>query len=205
MNSPWDNDVVQFHKKLKNYWEKMVGEVEVKPQTEGAAFRKRWLFGGTTYRRMVEPLAIAQYYKDGGEDYVTKERSKHFKQLEEWLKESNGKDLESTSKKNVEAILTIDSCFWAHVEEALRSCKELKAAKEKEEELKKLVEFEEYVYKLLKNYAVSPEIFLEKSSFMFWWIEYKGIKGTSYSSPLVSFMNIAANRDQYTLGAYDFP
>ncbi|XP_057447510.1 senescence-associated carboxylesterase 101-like isoform X2 [Lotus japonicus] len=205
MNSPWDNDVVQFHKKLKNYWEKMVGEVEVKPQTEGAAFRKRWLFGGTTYRRMVEPLAIAQYYKDGGEDYVTKERSKHFKQLEEWLKESNGKDLESTSKKNVEAILTIDSCFWAHVEEALRSCKELKAAKEKEEELKKLVEFEEYVYKLLKNYAVSPEIFLEKSSFMFWWMEYKGIKGTSYSSPLVSFMNIAANRDQYTLGAYDFP
>nr|AFK45855.1 unknown [Lotus japonicus] len=153
------------------------------PRREGAAFRNRWLYGGTAYRRMVEPLAIGEYYKDGGEDYVTKGRSEHFRQLEDWLKEAMSwvkRDFESTSKKNVKAILTKDSCFWAHVEEANLSCKELKG-KEKEEASKKLVDFEEYVYELLKNYAVSPEIFLEKSSFMRWWVGYKGIKGTSYS------------------------
>ncbi|TKY50377.1 Senescence-associated carboxylesterase 101 [Spatholobus suberectus] len=126
---------------------------------------------------------------------------------ERWLsKASHMKStLGSTNKKNVEAILTFDSCFWAHAEEALLSCKELNVVKEKEETLKKLVEFEEYVYGLLKNYAVSPEIFLAQSSYMRWWNEYKAIKGTSYSSTLASFMNDARKREQYALGAYDFP
>jgi hypothetical protein len=159
MNNKSDIDVVEFHKKLTFYWEKMVEEVETKPQKEGAAFRTRWLYGGTTYRRMVEPLAIAQYYRDGGKDYLNEKRSKHFKNLEEWLKEDSTKlknVLNSTSRKNVEVILTIDSCFWAHVEEAILSCNELKAVKDKEEVLKKLVEFENYIYGLLKDYAVLP-------------------------------------------------
>ena len=105
----------------------------------------------------------------------------------------------------MEALLTFDSCFWAHVEEALLSCKELEVVREKEETLKKLVEFEEYVYELLRNYVVSPEIFLAQSSYMRWWNEYQAIKGTSYNSTLTSFMNDARKREQYTLGAYDFP
>ncbi|MCH94885.1 senescence-associated carboxylesterase 101-like [Trifolium medium] len=51
---------------LTSYWKKMVEEAEMKPQSEGAAFRASWLYGGTTYRRMFEPLAIAQYYREGG-------------------------------------------------------------------------------------------------------------------------------------------
>ncbi|KAG5129535.1 hypothetical protein JHK84_035932 [Glycine max] len=208
MNSPMDNDVIYYHKMLTNYWEEMVEEVEMKPQKEVAAFHTRWLYGGTNYRRMVEPLAIAQYYRDGGKEYMTQNRSKHFVQLEEWLNEETKKatsDLSSTSKKNVEALLTFDSCFWAHVEEALLSCKELEVVREKEETLKKLVEFEEYVYELLRNYVVSPEIFLAQSSYMRWWNKYQAIKGTSYNSTLTSFMNDARKREQYTLGAYDFP
>ncbi|XP_061369722.1 senescence-associated carboxylesterase 101-like [Gastrolobium bilobum] len=203
-----DQDVEKFQKNLTNYWEKLVEEAEMKPQKEGSNFRTRWLGAGTNYRRMVEPLAIAKYYREGGKDYVTEERSKHFKQLEEWLKEGKKKatsDSTTSSKKNVEALLTIDSCFWAHVEEALLSCKELKVSKEKEETLKKLVEFEEYVYGLLKNYEVSPEIFLAESSYMRWWNEYKAIKGASYNSKLASFMNDASKREQYAVGAYDFP
>ncbi|KAK2365690.1 senescence-associated carboxylesterase [Trifolium repens] len=178
MNKESDHDVVDFHKKLTSYWEKMVEEVATMPQKEGAAFRTRWLYGGTTNRRMVEPLAIAQYYKDGGKDYVNKERSKHFKNLEEWLNKVSPKakkELNSTSRKNVEVILTIDSCFWAHVEEAILACNELKVLKDNEEVLKKLVEFEDYVYGLLKDYAVSPEIFLSQSSYMCWWKDYKAI------------------------------
>ena len=193
---------------LTNYWEEMVEEVEMKPQKEGAAFRTRWLYAGTNYRRMVEPLAVAQYYREGGIDYVTQNRSKHFVRLEEWLNEGTKKatsDLSSTSKKNVEALLTFDSCFWAHVEEALLSCKELEVVREKEETLKKLVEFEEYVYELLRNYVVSPEIFLAQSSYMCWWNEYKAIKGTFYNSALSNFMSDARKREQYALGVYDFP
>ncbi|GAU18633.1 hypothetical protein TSUD_124660 [Trifolium subterraneum] len=202
-NAPFDHDADLYQKMLTSYWEKMVEEVEMKPQKEGAAFRTRWLYGGTTYRRMVEPLAIADYYREGGKDYVNNKRSKHFKQLEDWLMEASTTN--ATSKKNVEAILTIDSCFWAHVEEALLLCRELKAVKEKEETLKKLFEFEEYVYQLLKDYTISPDIFLAQSSYIRWWNEYKAIKGSSYISALANFMNDGTNFKQYAVGAYDFP
>ncbi|CAJ2665523.1 unnamed protein product [Trifolium pratense] len=208
MNTKSDIDVVGFQKSLKIYWEKLVGDVETKPQKEGAAFRTRWLYAGTTYRKMVEPLAIAQYYKEGGKDYVNNERSKHFKNLEEWLEEDTTKtkkELNSTSRKDVEVILTKDSCFWAHVEDAILACNELKAVKDKEEVLEKLVEFENYVYGLLKDYAVSPEIFLSQSSYMSWWKDYKAIKGSSYTSKLVNFMNDAGTIKLYGSGSYDFP
>ena len=125
--------------------------------------------------RMVEPLAIAQYYREGGKDYM-KERSKHFVWLEDLLlKEQKQKDTgnsNDTNKKNVEIILTYDSCFWAHVEEALLLCKQLVnvqySVTEKEEATRKLLELEKYVYRLLTKYEVSPEIFLMKSSYMTW-------------------------------------
>lgn len=206
MYSQWDHDVAGFQKNLTLYWEKMIDEAEMKPQKEGAQFRTRWLFAGTNYRRMVEPLIIAEYYREGGRDYVTKKRSKHFEKLEKWLREGNpttADKLNSTSKHNVESILTLDSCFWAHVEEARISCKELKE-KKNEEARNKLLKFEEYVYELLKNYAVSPEIFLPKSSYMRWWNEYKAIKESSYDSTLASFMSNAINYNQYAVGAFDF-
>lgn len=208
MNFPDDYDVNQFHKRLTFYWEKMVEEAEMKPQKEGAAFRTRWLYAGTTYRRMVEPLSIAKYYSEGGKDYINNKRSEHFKQLEEWLFEDSQNrtsDVNSTPRKNVEAILTIDSCFWAHVEEALLLCGELKGVKEKDDVLKKLFKIEVYVYGLLKDYAVSPEIFLARSSYIRWWNEYKKIKGSSYTSALANFMNDDRKIKQYAIGAYDFP
>ena len=35
------------------------------------------------------------------------------------------------------------------------------------------IEFENYVFDLIKNYAVSLEIFLPKSNFMKWWKDHK--------------------------------
>ena len=60
-----DMNANEYKKKLMNYWEDCVTEVEHNPQIEGAHFRFHWLWAGTYYRRMVEPLHIADYYKDG--------------------------------------------------------------------------------------------------------------------------------------------
>ncbi|XP_020202758.1 senescence-associated carboxylesterase 101 isoform X2 [Cajanus cajan] len=207
-----DQDAVKFQKNLTNYWKDMVEEAEMKPQREGAAFRIRWLYAGTNYRRMVEPLDIAEYYANGGKDYITNQRSKHYKVLEEWVKEGRRRDSgdsNRTNRTNVELILTFDSCFWAHVEEALLLCKELKSVqsslKEKEEATRKLVDFEEYVYGLLMKFEVSPEIFLTESSYMTWWNQYKAIKGISYNSALAGFMSNPRHYVQYTEGTYVFP
>ncbi|XP_028778650.1 senescence-associated carboxylesterase 101-like isoform X2 [Neltuma alba] len=200
---PSDQDVVMLVKILNNYWKDMVEEGEKQPQKEGVFSRTRWLYAGTNYRRMVEPLDIAQYYKKGGQDYVNNGRSEHYKQLQKWQEED--KKAKPINRKNVQSILTVDSCFWAHVEEALISLQKCKAAgssvAEEQEATKRLEEFEEYVYGLLRSYKVSPEIFLKESSYMRWWNDYFRLKGSSHGSQLASFMK---NYAMYEKGEYDF-
>ncbi|KAK7855979.1 senescence-associated carboxylesterase 101, partial [Quercus suber] len=187
-----DMDVIRYKKSLTCFWEKMVDQAEKRPQTVGAFLRTRSIFGGTNFRRMIEPLDIADYYNiEGSRDYIKNGRAEHYKKLEQWLKEtekpSSSSGPNDLKKQNVKSSLTEDSCFWTHVEEALILCDSLNgresgvmnkesskkkrksSAMDEESSKKKLVEFENYVYGLMKNYAVSSEIFLPKSSFMKWW------------------------------------
>uniref|UniRef100_A0A2N9EP96 EDS1 EP domain-containing protein n=1 Tax=Fagus sylvatica TaxID=28930 RepID=A0A2N9EP96_FAGSY len=125
-----DFDITKYKRALNNYWVEMVDEAEKRPKKEGVSFRTRWLFAGTTYRRRIEPLEIAEYYKEGHQrDYINQGRSKHYKKLEQWLNEMLEKPASGPNylkKQNVASNLTEDSCFWAHVEDALISCKLLK-------------------------------------------------------------------------------
>ena len=208
-----DFEITKHKRALNNYWVEMVDEAEKRPQKEGASFRTQWFFAGTNYRRMIEPLEIAEYYNEGHQrDYINQGRSKHFKKLEQWLNETLEKPASGPNylkKQNVASNLTEDSCFWAHVEEALISCKLLSSSElstdQRDKESSKLIDFENYVYSLMKNYAVSPEIFLQQSSFMKWWKEYKKIIGTSYSSCLTDLMKNVKNYDRYAIGDLEFP
>ncbi|KAF3444697.1 hypothetical protein FNV43_RR14390 [Rhamnella rubrinervis] len=191
-----DIEVEVYRKKLTNYWIDLVRKVEKKPQREGAVLRTRWLYGGTYYRWMVEPLDIADYYRDKKTNYESQGRSWHYKRLEDWLKQDQQLKEEERVKKgeepktnsidsrreNAASILTHDSQFWAKLEEV----KLLKLDEPQVEE--KLKDFENHVWGLLKDYAVSPEIFLRESSFMKWWGDYKKTKGSSNISPLWNFM-----------------
>ncbi|KAJ6964994.1 senescence-associated carboxylesterase 101-like isoform X3 [Populus alba x Populus x berolinensis] len=207
LNSFSDNDVTKFKKLLTNYWRKLVEDAERKPQKEGASMRETWLYAGTNYRRMVEPLDIAEYYKQKGKrDYQTNGRSKHYILLEQWQKECAEKLAGAPNdkkKQNVAGNLTEDSCFWMNVEEALISCKQLKDGShvEKQSAREHLSVFEQYVMDEINNYAVSPEIFLEKSSFMNWWKDFQEIIETSHDSPLSGFMKKCRYR-QYEKGQF---
>lgn len=207
LNSFSDNDVTKFKKLLTNYWRKLVEDAERKPQKEGASMRETWLYAGTNYRRMVEPLDIAEYYKQKGKrDYHTNGRSKHYILLEQWQKERAEKLAGAPNdkkKQNVAGNLTEDSCFWMNVEEALISCKQLKDGSdvEKQSAREHLNVFEQYVMDEINNYAVSPEIFLEKSSFMNWWKDFQEIIETSHDSPLSGFMKKCRYR-QYEKGQF---
>lgn len=192
-----DVTINTFMGHLTTYWEDMVAQAERKPQKEGASFRTGWLFAGTTYRRMVEPLDIAMFYGDGGRDYINSGRSKHYQLLQQWYEEKVTKppskeELDSKRQK-VSDLLTEDSCFWAHVEEAILSCQSLKnpncTPEQKESSEGNLVKFGEYVMQQIDKYAVSPEIFLRESSFMKWWLLYEDLIETSFDrSRLADFM-----------------
>ncbi|XP_009348017.2 senescence-associated carboxylesterase 101-like isoform X1 [Pyrus x bretschneideri] len=198
----YDSDAQGFKKKLWIYWQDKVAEVERKPQKEGATMSTAFLYSGTICRKMIEPLHIADYYKGGGKDYI-KERPRHFVLLEQWFNEDEEKKKAEREKeerktpqprseskpnskaKTVASSLNDDSCFWAHVEEALILCNEQASNPNAKQ---KLIDFERYVLNALQNFAVTPDIFLGQSSFMQWWNEYKKMVGSDYSSPLVEVM-----------------
>ncbi|XP_059670214.1 senescence-associated carboxylesterase 101-like isoform X1 [Cornus florida] len=181
--------IVMHHRRLTLYWKTMVEEADKLPQKEGASFRTRWLYAGTAYRRMVEPLDIADYYRKGKRDYKTQGRSEHYVFLEKWL---NDAPRNTASVRTAASSLTDDSCFWARVEEGMISCKLLQAREtseaDKESSKVKLIEFDRYAMNLINNFEVSTEVFLEQSSFMRWWREYEVIMGTSYNSELIDFI-----------------
>ncbi|XP_059670217.1 senescence-associated carboxylesterase 101-like isoform X2 [Cornus florida] len=194
--------IVKNHKKLTLYWKKVVEEADKLPKKEGGSFRTRWLYAGTNYRRMVEPLDIADYYRKGKRDYITQGRSAHYVFLEKWLNDDTNPEVQrnNASVRTAACNLTEDSCFWAHVEEAILSCKSFQAREtspaDKESSRVKLKEFDRYAMNLIKNFGVSTEIFLAQSSFMQWWEEYDKIMGTEYNSELIDFIR-SGRHQQY--------
>ncbi|KAK3435868.1 hypothetical protein EUGRSUZ_C00300 [Eucalyptus grandis] len=154
-----DGQGLGYYDSFKNARERrdgghVVNEAEKKPHLSGTPVRTRWLYGGTNYRRIVEPLDITEHYKRGRKDYIKRGRSRHYILLEKWLK--------TTSRKRRQRAGREDSCFWARVEEAIRSCRLLNSKGSPDED----------VMDLIKDYAVSLDIFLEKSSYMQWWRDH---------------------------------
>ncbi|XP_052194980.1 senescence-associated carboxylesterase 101 isoform X2 [Diospyros lotus] len=195
-------EIVKRKSFLTQYWKMMVLEAEKFPQKEGVFSRKAWLLGGTNYRRLVEPLDIAEWYGKGKEDYLAN-RSEHYKLLEQWVVEYGKLAASQQSNGNVRsrpASLTEDSCFWARVEEAIISCKRLKqlggGCREDEKSLRESLEkFENHAMELINKYAVSSEIFFKESRFMLWWENYKEIMGSSHHSSLADFMRNRRYKD----------
>ncbi|XP_010492312.1 PREDICTED: senescence-associated carboxylesterase 101-like isoform X1 [Camelina sativa] len=189
-----DIDLEKRKKELNEFWISMVEEVEKKPQSEKSILKKRCLFGGNNYRRMIEPLDIAEYYLDGRKDYRTLGRSRHYVMLEKWFEAENIETVRC-KKRDLSDLLTFDSCFWAEVEESLIVTNQLETqvgitSEERAVLTGKLERFEAYVWGMIEKREVSPEIFLEDSSFMKWWTEYKVIKGfNSPPSLFTEFMN----------------
>ncbi|KAL3723194.1 hypothetical protein ACJRO7_035382 [Eucalyptus globulus] len=189
-----DHRVVTYKETLKEYY--------VESGFRGSVIPNSWLYGGNTYRRMVEPLDIAEYYAKGNRNYLTEGRSKHYILLEKWLKENPQRPAPCNSVNSRRE--------KAHVEEAVISGRLLKSGgPDLAVEREKLVEFEQYVMSLLERYAVSSEIFLEKSSYMKWWREYdeeilgKQMMGASHDSQLAQFMRNECYH-QYASGSFTF-
>ncbi|XP_048133389.1 senescence-associated carboxylesterase 101-like isoform X2 [Rhodamnia argentea] len=198
-------EVIDFQSDLNAYWKKVVEDADKKPQLPNAPLRKRWLFAGTNYRRIVEPLDIAEYYRSRRRDYLTRERSNHYKKLEVWLedhqkgtKKEKGRP-DGPSKSKVVNV-TEDSCFWAHVEEAILSCsrrgKTRAPPPSVDPEGKKPFNFGEHVMDLIERKKVSSDIFFEKSRYMQWWREYREmlskkveeVSHSNHSEGLVNYM-----------------
>ncbi|KAL9668494.1 hypothetical protein QQ045_006028 [Rhodiola kirilowii] len=186
-----DIEVTKFKTQLTKYWIDIVAKAEQKPQAVGRVLPTRYIFAGTNYRRMVEPLDIADWVKDPkhrGVDYIAN-RPEHYTRLEEWLDAERvvGENAHGTSAPN----LTEDSCFWARVEKAISWCSSLSKVGSEQEAFTlrhNIGAFDNYVMSLLKEKTVSSDIFLSRSSFMQWWREYEAILNPNENTEFTGFM-----------------
>jgi len=177
--------------KLAEFWDNIIRRWEGHELPSDFESQNKWINAGNTYRRLVEPLDIAHYYRTNGNgNYLSDGRPKRHKILQRWM-EAKEKTRSSRGQRprTKRASLTADSCFWAHVEEAWKDLENLKQGQH--QSLQKLEKFEEDVTNMENALTISPDVFLEGSSFIMWWEEWKEYKknqSPEWSSPLYKIM-----------------
>eukprot|EP00253_Pinus_taeda_P034624 PITA_34624 len=187
-----DIDANLCRERLSGFWDNIIEMWKRNELPSDFQSQNKWINAGTAYRRLVEPLDIAHYYRisKGKGNYLSDGRPTRYKVLEKWMEEKeNTRGSRGRSGRTKLASLTQHSCFWAHVEEASKDLENLK--QDHGQNLESLEMFEGYVTTLINDRNISSDVFMEGSSFMKWWKEWKKYKQNQipgWSSPLYKIM-----------------
>ncbi|KAH9304200.1 hypothetical protein KI387_008604, partial [Taxus chinensis] len=162
-----DFKVNLYRKSLETFWDEIVEMVEKHELPSIFRFLHKWINAGTAYRRLVEPLDIADYYKnhEGNESYLSQGVRPHrHSALEKWMKEKDQTRIGREKKPRTKfASLTEDSCFWAHVKEACKNLSYLQQVQaqhqvvEAQQLQESLKQFENYVGSMIRDKSISAE------------------------------------------------
>jgi hypothetical protein len=191
-NDKRDIDANGRRLKLGEFWDELIEMWESHALPSDFRTQNKWVNAGMTYRELVEPLDIAYYYRksEGKGNYLSDGRPHRHKVLQKWMEDKDKtREAEGRVARTKLPFLIPDSCFWAHVEEALKDLKQ--GLHQRKESLQK---FEDYVTKLINDRNISSYVFLERSSFMRWWQEYKQVQFPEWklTSPLYKIMETAS-------------
>lgn len=141
---------------LAGIWDEIVEMLKRYELPDGFESREDWIKLGTKFRKLVEPLDIANYYRhskdeDTGTYLRDGGRPKRYKFTQRWrehaLRLKEGSSSETT--------------FWAKVEQIRR--------KPFEETKEQIVALEKEVAEWVQKEEVEKDVFLEKSTFAVWW------------------------------------
>ncbi|CAN4100467.1 unnamed protein product [Withania somnifera] len=130
----------------------MLKRYELPDSFEG---RKDWIQLGTQFRRQVEPLDIANYYrhlknKDTG-PYMISARPKRYRFTQRWLEPA----------ERVQTGALYESCFWTEVEE-LRN-------KPFSEVQNRVLSLETNIQGWFQTHLLGSDVFFPESTFTKWW------------------------------------
>ncbi|XP_047978030.1 protein EDS1B-like [Salvia hispanica] len=153
-------DITDFNanvkrQELSGIWDEIVEMIKRYELPDGFEGRKEWIELGTLFRRLMEPLDIANYYRhllneDTG-PYMVKARPKRYKFTQKWLEHAERMVAGGSS----------ETTFWAEVEE-LR-------AKPYDQVRGEVLRLEQDLYAWVSNGWMGTDVFLEGSSFSKWW------------------------------------
>lgn len=161
---------------LGMFWDDIIEKWENHELPSDFQSQNKWINAGNTYRRFVEPLDIAYYYRTNSKgNYLLDGRPNRYKVLQKWMEEKEKtRSSRSQRPRTKPASLTLDSCFWVYVEEAWKDLENLTQGQQ--QSLTNLEIFEKYVRDMENTKSISSDVFIEGSRFMMWceeWKEYK--------------------------------
>ncbi|XP_041005579.1 lipase-like PAD4 [Juglans microcarpa x Juglans regia] len=170
--------------KLSKFWDDVISMLDTNQLPHDFNRRAKWVNSSQSYKLLVEPLDIAEYYgkrrhlEQG--HYLKHGRERRYEIFDRWWSEKERNSGEGVNTKRSKfAGLTQDSCFWARVEEAREWLENVKS----ESDMRKasflwenIEAFETYARELVESKQVSVDVLAENSSYSLWMVEYRALK-----------------------------
>jgi enhanced disease susceptibility 1 protein len=145
---------------LAGVWDEiieMLKRYELPDEFEG---KREWIVLGTKFRRLVEPLDIANYHRHlKNEDtgpYMNKARPKRYRYTQRWLEHANRLPKEEIT----------ESTFWAEVEEL---CSWISNNKPFEDVKERVLKLEQDIKKWTDKEELTKDVFLKDPTFIKLW------------------------------------
>nr|XP_043623496.1 lipase-like PAD4 [Erigeron canadensis] len=162
--------------KLGNFWDDVIGMLEKNQLPHDFHKRAKWVNASQSYKLLVEPLDIAEYYRSGDYrkkgHYLKHGREKRYEIFDKWWRERDiygENECNGNSKRSKFASLTQDSCFWAKVEEAREWVENVRS----ESDPRRLTvlwmnieKFEQYAWGMVERKDISIDVLAKNSSYM---------------------------------------
>ncbi|KAM1397880.1 hypothetical protein ACFX2I_015407 [Malus domestica] len=145
---------------LTGIWDEIIEMLKRYDLPDELEATKEWINLGTRFRRLVEPLDVANYYRHSKDEdtgpYMKKGRPKRYKCMQRWLEHEQ--KLQSGSCG--------ESCFWADVEELHKLSGNFAAVYGERE---RVLRVQEQVGKWIQDGLIGTDVLLKSSTFEKWW------------------------------------
>ncbi|KAI4345066.1 hypothetical protein L6164_012233 [Bauhinia variegata] len=168
--------------KLARFWNDVIDMMEGNELPLDFQKREKWVNAPQFYKLLVEPLDIAEYYKQGKHrtkgHYIQHGRERRYEIFDKWWKERTVTEEENKDRSKY-ASLTQDSCFWARVEEALDWLNRVRIERDPSKLAMlwdSIEKFEGYAMELVENKEVSKDVLAKNSSYSTWVKDLKELR-----------------------------
>ncbi|KAF5787674.1 putative carboxylesterase [Helianthus annuus] len=170
-----DFKVLMNRVKLGEFWNNVIDMLEKNQLPHDFHKRAKWVYASQSYKLLVEPLDIAEYYRSGEYrkkgHYLKHGRARRYEIFDKWWRERDiyGENGNSSNNRSKFASLTQDSRFWAKVEEARNWVESVKCERDPQELTvlwANIEKFEQYARGMVERKEVSIDVLAKNSSYM---------------------------------------
>lgn len=168
--------------KLGRFWNNVVDMLETNQLPYDFHNRLKWVNASQFYKLLVEPLDIAEYYRQRKHlekgHYLEHGRERRYILFDKWWKGRKLEEESSNMRRNY-ASLTQDSCFWARLEEARDGLSRIRSERDprKQSSIRQnITAFDQYARKMIEQREVSKDVLAKNSSYNLFVEEWKELK-----------------------------